>query len=108
MSKRKGAARIPRWMRERKPSPHPLAFRQFVERMPPTTCCPFHQEEHRRLLEAVRAPAGLCLLCGGPGARRGGWRPTAAPSPTTTPCRDSVNAADLVVYYDLCNTCQQG
>jgi len=94
-------------MRERKPPPYPLAFQHFVERMPPTTCCPFHQEEHRRLLEAVQAPAAWCVLCGELGTWRGGWRPTATPPPVPTPCRDSVNEADLAVYYDLCEHCQQ-
>ncbi len=107
MSKRNRVERIPRWLRERKPPPHPLAFRQFVERIPPVTCCPVHREGHRRLLVAVRAPAGRCLLCGAQGTWRARWPLPATPAPVPTPCCLHATEEELGLYYDLCDRCQQ-
>src|SRR6266700_3160336 len=107
MSKRNRVERIPRWLRERKPPPHPLAFRQFVERIPPVTCCPVHRESQRRLLAAVRAPAGRCLLCGAQGTWRARWPLPATPAPVPTPCCLHATEEELGLYYDLCDRCQQ-
>jgi hypothetical protein len=87
--------------------PHPLAFRQFVEAIPTVTCCPVHREGHRRLLAAVRAPAGHCLLCGAPGTWRARWPSTDAPAPAPSPCRAHATEEELGVYYDLCDHCRQ-
>jgi hypothetical protein len=98
---------VPQWMRQRQLEPAPGAFRQFVEAIPPVTCCPVHREAHCRLLAAVRAPAGLCLLCGTLGTWRARWPAIDTPAPMPTPCRARATEVDLGVYYDLCGRCRQ-
>src|SRR5690242_18325139 len=62
--RRKRTERVPQWIRERKPPPHPQAFQQFVDRIPTPTCCPRHRADLEMLREIVAAPAQACFMCG--------------------------------------------
>jgi hypothetical protein len=103
---KKQRVRIPKWLRQRKPEPAPNAFRAWVEQIPMPTCCPFHREGNRRLLAAVRAPAGRCLLCGALSTWRARWPSMDTASPVPTPRRAHGSEEALGVYYDLCARCR--
>ena len=107
MYKHNGGESLPRWWRERKSPPDPLAFQKLVARIPPMTCCRLHQAAHRHMLASVRSPGSQCRRCGALGVWRAGWPPLETPYPVPTPCGTHVNEAELAVYYDLCVPCRQ-
>lgn len=68
-------------------------------------CCLRHRAAHVALLEALRTPPGLCLLCGRQATHRGRW-PADARSALTVPSACGVTPLQEV-YVDVCPRCRR-
>src|SRR5436309_12220490 len=99
MPRRPNRYKIPAWLHARQPEPWLGAFREFVEDLPPATCCAFHKQGQALLLACVQKPAGKCLLCGAPAHGRLLW----------PPCMPKKCGAAIpgLLFYDLCLACHE-